>query len=121
MNKEPSSKTDDPSELTPARLAELRTSLQHVRAETLALLKEEEATARSAESFPEPMDAAELSREQGDAALLTERARARLREIDDALARMEAGRYGISVRSGDPIDYDRLKAVPWARLRADEE
>jgi len=52
---------------------------------------------------------------------LTERARARLREIDDALARMEAGRYGISVRSGDPIDYDRLKAVPWARLRADEE
>lgn len=111
---------NNPAGLTSAQLDELRAILGRARAETLALLKDEEATARSAESLPEPMDAAELSREQGDGALLSERARVHLREIDAALAKMESERYGVSERSGDPIGYERLKAVPWARLRADE-
>ena len=110
-----------PSGLTPAQLAELRTSLLHARAETAALLKDEEATARFAEGLAEPMDAAELSREQGDATLLLERARVLLRDIDAALARMEAGQYGVSERSGDPIGFPRLKALPWARFTADEQ
>jgi len=81
----------------------------------------QEETARAAESFPEPMDAAELSREQGDAAFLVERSRDRLREIDEALAKMASGRYGFSERSGRPIGFDRLKVIPWARDAADED
>ena len=107
--------------LTTAELEQLRNSLLQARAETRALLETEEETARAAESLPEPMDAAELSREQGDAALLTERARARLRDIERALGKMVAGDYGLSERSGDPIPFQRLKAVPWARFGADEE
>ena len=107
--------------LTPKQLELLRARLEHLRVETLARLKSEEEIARSAETFPEAMDVAELSREQGDAALLTERAREQLRDIDDALAKLDTGRYGLSERSGQPIGFRRLEAVPWARLAADED
>jgi len=36
-------------------------------------------------------------------------------EINDALARIENGTYGICEGSGEPIPKKRLKAVPWAR------
>jgi DnaK suppressor protein len=37
-----------------------------------------------------------------------------------ALAKLGAGTYGISEKSGAPIPYERLTAVPWARHGADE-
>jgi RNA polymerase-binding protein DksA len=106
--------------LTAAQLQLLRDRLERMRATTLRRLTDEEATARSAESLSEPMDAAELSREQGDAALFTERDRQLLRDVDDALAKFETGQYGLSERSGEPIGFRRLEALPWARLAADE-
>jgi len=36
-------------------------------------------------------------------------------EIDQALHRLETGRYGVSEISGEPIPYERLSLVPWAR------
>jgi DnaK suppressor protein len=110
----------DKAGLTRAQRDTLRARLDRARAAAFAELKEGEVTARSAESEPEPMDAAELAREQGDGALLIARARERLVEIDAALERMHAGTYGVSERSGEPIGYDRLEALPWARLTADE-
>jgi RNA polymerase-binding protein DksA len=38
-----------------------------------------------------------------------------LREIDDALQRIEQGAYGICEGTGKPIPKARLKAQPWAR------
>jgi DnaK suppressor protein len=38
-----------------------------------------------------------------------------LREIDDALARIADGTYGICERSGKPIKQERLEELPWAR------
>lgn len=38
-----------------------------------------------------------------------------LREIDDALQRIEQGTYGICEGTGKPIPKVRLKAQPWAR------
>jgi len=107
--------------LTPKQLKILRSRLESARADVLMSLGKAEAVARAAEPEPEPMDAAELTREQDDGALFVERARERLADIDDALAKIEAGTYGRSERSGLPIDYRRLLVVPWARLAADEE
>jgi DnaK suppressor protein len=107
--------------LDAAQLEHLRDKLLAARAEALARLRDQEAIAATAERLPEPMDAAELAREQGDAAMLVELGLTRLREIDAALERMDAGRYGLSERSGAPIGFDRLDAVPWARTAADEE
>ena len=66
----------------------------------------------------------------GDAALpLTEQAedeavagdlRDRLAAIDRALARLEAGTYGRSVLSGQPIPDERLEADPAAELTLEE-
>lgn len=38
-----------------------------------------------------------------------------IREIDDALARIEAGTYGICELTGKPIRAERLEELPWAR------
>lgn len=38
-----------------------------------------------------------------------------IKEIDDALKRIEAGTYGICELTGKPIKVDRLEELPWAR------
>jgi len=38
-----------------------------------------------------------------------------LMEIEDALARIENGTYGICEANGEPIPKGRLDAIPWAR------
>ena len=38
-----------------------------------------------------------------------------LQEIEQALNRIEAGRYGECLQCGGPIQKKRLEAVPWAR------
>lgn len=45
-----------------------------------------------------------------------ERMRTQLIEIDQALARIENGTYGICEETEEPIEVDRLFAVPWTRL-----
>lgn len=39
-----------------------------------------------------------------------------LKEIDDALARIEAGTYGICEEMGKPIGVERLRHTPWAKF-----
>ncbi|HVR02587.1 MAG TPA: TraR/DksA family transcriptional regulator [Polyangia bacterium] len=119
--KGPTASPERGAQLKPKEIKTLRARLESARSDVLASLVKAEAVARSAEPEPEPMDAAELTREQDDGALFVERARERLADIDDALAKMEAGTYGLSERSRRPIDYRRLMVVPWARLAADEE
>lgn len=42
--------------------------------------------------------------------------RRRLTEVEDALARLTAGRYGRCASCGDPVEELRLRALPWTRL-----
>lgn len=44
----------------------------------------------------------------------------RLEAIDRALKRIEDGKYGLSVRSGEPIPDERLEADPAAELTVEE-
>jgi DnaK suppressor protein len=93
------------------------------RDEVTSLLRETEAEADADLGDEEPRD-------YGDAALpLTEQAedeavaaelRDRLAAIDRALARLEAGTYGRSVLSGQPIPDERLEADPTAELTIEE-
>ena len=73
------------------------------------------------ENFPDPMDAATRAEQEAEHLGLASQERALLREIDRALAKFEAGTYGVSELSGRPIPIERLRALPWARLTADEE
>ncbi len=47
---------------------------------------------------------------------LSAQARAAVDEIDRALAKLDAGTYGICERCGEPIKRARLKALPYAAL-----
>ncbi|SFJ39482.1 transcriptional regulator, TraR/DksA family [Halobacillus dabanensis] len=49
-----------------------------------------------------------------------EQAREKLMEVEDALKRMEEGRYGLSEKSGEPIPIERLEAMPTARYKVEE-
>jgi DnaK suppressor protein len=52
---------------------------------------------------------------------LREDLEARLAAVDRAEARLEAGTYGLSVQSGEPIPDERLEVVPAAELTVEEE
>ncbi len=56
---------------------------------------------------------------------LGENAEVIVREIDDALSRIDAGTYGTCIQCGQPIPDERLAAVPYAVLcvscKRDEE
>jgi len=44
-----------------------------------------------------------------------------LGEIDAALLRIDEGTYGTCERCGNPIDVERLEALPWATLCIDDK
>jgi RNA polymerase-binding transcription factor DksA len=50
---------------------------------------------------------------------LSAQARAAVEQIDDALLRIEAGTYGVCVKSGLAIPQERLRAIPWAAERVE--
>jgi DnaK suppressor protein len=45
----------------------------------------------------------------------------RLAAVERAEARLAAGTYGLSIKSGDPIPDERLEAVPTAELTVEEQ
>lgn len=59
-------------------------------------------------------DGATLSSEWSRLTGLTEAARAKLQQIDRALARLDSGTYGICARCEQPIPAARLDARPFA-------
>ena len=64
-------------------------------------------------------EGATIAFERQQTAALLEQARRRLTEIDAALARREAGDYGICESCGRPIGAERLAARPAARTCID--
>jgi DnaK suppressor protein len=107
--------------LTDAEIHVLRGRLERMRDELRARLAHEAAVSRQSEPLVEPVEAAEQTREQDDAILFAAHDRARLHEVEHALDKMSNGLYGLSEVSGEPISYERLLAVPWARHDSDED
>jgi RNA polymerase-binding transcription factor DksA len=107
--------------LSQRQLETLRLRLERMRDALRVRVVREEERAREGEKLVEPMDAAEQTREQDDAATLAEHDREHLRAIEAALGRMADGHYGLSAISGEPIPYERLLAVPWTDHDSHEE
>jgi DnaK suppressor protein len=106
--------------LTVAQVAELRAQLEQEREIITARRAERrKGLAGTTASRPDDADWASDSVDQGLIARLMDRDAKLLREIDAALAKINAGpqgRYGICESSGEPIDLERLRARPWSRL-----
>jgi DnaK suppressor protein len=69
-------------------------------------------------------DAADGASDVTDAELdegLADDLRAELAAVERAEARLEAGTYGLSIESGEPIPDERLEVVPTAERTAEEQ
>jgi DnaK suppressor protein len=73
----------------------------------------------NADNHPADMGT-ELFQREEDMALI-QNAREILAQIEQAEAKIAAGTYGISDRSGQPIPKERLEAIPYATLTAEEQ
>ena len=58
-------------------------------------------------------DQAVRSLKEGEVLHMNERFQRQLAEIEKALARIEQGCYGVCEETGDDIEPERLKAIPW--------
>ena len=106
---DPRTLLDDERRETLARLATLTGDFD-------ALVEASEGSNADDEHDPEGATIA-FERSQVDA--LARQAREHLREIDAALARLDAGDYGTCERCGRPISAGRLEARPTARTCID--
>lgn len=105
--------------LTTAQLGTLRRRLERERARIRRVLEAAEAAAPG-EPQAEVEEAAQRAAEQEQQMGISARERALLAEVERALAKLERGTYGLSEKTGEPIPYRRLAAVPWARQGVDE-
>ena len=102
--------------------ATLRTELLRRRRailETARRAQQELEALRGAERDPEFEEGAQSEHEQYTLSLLGEVQRREIAMIDAALARIDAGEYGICVDCGTEIDSKRLAALPFALLCTD--
>ncbi len=111
------------SHLSAADLTRLRAKLERERAALLRAQADTREQARNPEDrdATDDADVAERMIEQEE--LLRRRTfdRALLDDVERAIAKLEAGTYGVSEDSGAPIPLERLEAVPWARRTTQEE
>jgi DnaK suppressor protein len=106
---------DPRSGLTERDLALLRGELLEAREDLRERLRAPVAFAVEGEPRGDAADEAELTIEQDARADRAEAMRHRLRDVEDALARIDQGTYGLDEASGEPIGFDRLAREPWAR------
>jgi RNA polymerase-binding transcription factor DksA len=116
------------SPFTPAFLQKQKQALLDERARYLeqAEALQQEADQLAADREPGDVQFDEESGEGDTIAVERERdltlsaqARDAVRQIDEALDRMDKGVYGICIHSGDPIPKARLEAIPWAAERVE--
>jgi len=107
--------------LTQAQIAKLHKRLlaeqARLRGDESTLSPVREPDERAAD----PMDEAESNVVQHEAIGRAAHDRSHLADVERALSKIDAGTYGVSEISGEPIGYARLDAVPWARFTAAEQ
>lgn len=101
--------------LTSRQLDELRGRLEGERSRILKVLSTPAPAGPQPDQEAELEEAAQRETERARRAQIEARERALLAEVERALAKLSNGHYGLSEKTGDPIPYERLAAVPWAR------
>jgi DnaK suppressor protein len=108
------------STLTKTQLEELRRRLEGERTRILRVLGSPVQGAPQPDQETELEEAAQRETERARALDVETRERALLADVERALAKLASGGYGVGETTGDPIPYERLAAVPWAREPAGE-
>lgn len=101
--------------LTSGQLEELRRRLENEHARILRVLSAPPQSGPQPDQEVELEEAAQRESERTRRAQIETRERALLAEVERALAKLATGKYGASEKTGDPIPYERLAVIPWAR------
>ena len=103
--------------LTGVQLELLRERLLAERGAVLSRVRERLGLAAPLEThLPDEIDEASVNQDLALLLRLADKEQKLLREIDAALVRIDEGTYGLCEGTGEPIEYRRLEARPWARF-----
>ncbi len=110
------------AELTDSQLDELANQLVNKHHELADMLDklDLQIAAKDDCSLSDAAEAASLQENRVRASGIADQHRQTIAEINLALSRLENGRYGVNETSGEPIAYERLLLIPWARTGTDE-
>lgn len=97
-------------------LKECRFKLLQVKAELLNRVRESRFDMNADEKGGDEADQTIRVLAEVEALSMHERLRQQLYEIENALARMENGTYGVCEETEEMIEHERLRAIPWTRL-----
>src|SRR5208337_5547233 len=114
-----------PVKSSPARrkkfLAKVQEHLTEMKVKLLSEM-ESELKAERESNKDEGLDTYDLASEERDREInfiLSNRERMKIKQIDDALERLEEGAYGVCESCGLEIGEERLEAMPFSRLCRD--
>jgi DnaK suppressor protein len=105
--------------MDPKRARELLTAEREQVERELASLKREGTQESDERVEPGEQNSEALYQDEFDAGRI-EDLKARLAAVERAEARLEAGTYGVSLKSGKPIPDERLEAQPTAEVTVEE-
>jgi DnaK suppressor protein len=110
------------SELTPAQAEQLYNMLADRRRALSGDVDEHLGLGRlTGDRVAEAEETAAIDATQSTMIELAEGERKLLAQIERALRKFEDGSYGVSEESGEPIGFERLRALPWARLSIQDQ
>lgn len=105
------------SQIPHTLIKECRSKLLSVKAEILNRVKESQSRFDlSDEKGGDEADQTVRVLAEAEALTMNERMRTQLLEIEQALGRIELGKFGVCEETDEPIEHDRLRAIPWTRL-----
>src|SRR6204780_2910455 len=102
-------------------LAKMREQLGEMKTKLLSEIDSEMRAEREGNK-DEGMDTYDLASEERDREInfiLSDRERVKIKQIDDALDRLDDGSYGVCESCGLEIGEERLEAMPFSRLCRD--
>ena len=105
------------SNLSSEQLEDLGDRLRSKRQELVNMVKSHKSVVESRHDCDvlNSADSASFNESHDRAVVMSNRHKEELVEIDAALERMSNGRYGLSESTGEPIAFERLLVIPWAR------
>lgn len=111
---------EEPILTSPEELQVLRRSLLTERDNVVSLYNHDVHAAQDiqGEGVEDDEELASMDFDRDLLFALSEVEREKLRQIEEALQRMEEGSYGLCFEDGRPIPLARLREVPWARYCA---
>ena len=113
-------RVNKPQQKTRQEYEQIRKMLQKMRSDIISELSKKKNTLEEEKTVEiEDLDAIAEDRNREYEYLLTTMDTKKLKQIDEALAKMEHGTYGICEECGEEIPVARLKILPFAKLCID--